>query len=51
MKIENIIRTIDKFNILYEDMAWKDERIKLDIYYEDDKIIMKLYNEKEYLIF
>lgn len=49
MKIENIIRTIDKFNILYEDMAWKDERIKLDIYYEDDKIIMKLYNEKEIL--
>lgn len=49
MKIENITKTIDKFNILYENMAWKDDSIKLDIFYEDEKIIMKLYNDKEIL--
>lgn len=49
MKIEDIIWVINKFNILYEDIAWKDDRVRLDIFYQDEKIIMKLYNDMEVL--
>lgn len=49
MKIEDIIHVINKFNILYEDIAWKDDRVRLDIFYQDEKIIMKLYNDMEVL--
>lgn len=35
--------------MLYESVIWKDDKVKLDIIYENNGIKMLLYNDKEYI--
>lgn len=35
--------------MMYESVIWKDDKVKLDIIYENNGIKMLLYNDKEYM--
>lgn len=49
MKIDVINDKLYKLYMLYESVMWKDDKVKLDIIYENNGIKMILYNDKEYI--
>ena len=49
MKIDVINDKLYNLYMMYESVIWKDDKVKLDIIYENNGIKMLLYNDKEYI--